>query len=94
MAAGSPFDLVLAAEVRASRIEGHLAADPVIAAQWRSEAAVAEAAASIGLEDLRLSETDLLVRVSENPETHADVRAIEDALSVLRFLRAPGRPGQ
>ncbi|WP_027234436.1 hypothetical protein [Leisingera caerulea] len=92
MAAGSPFDLVLAAEVRASRIEGHLAADPVIAAQWRSEAAVAEAAASIGLEDLRLSETDLLVRVSENPETHADVRAIEDALSVLRFLRAPGDP--
>ncbi|MBW3243501.1 hypothetical protein KUV57_12580 [Epibacterium sp. DP7N7-1] len=89
----SLFDLILGAEVRAARIEGHLATDPVIAAQWRAEAAVAESVASIGLEDIRVSETDLLMRVSENPEIHADVRAVEDALSALRFLRSPGDPG-
>ena len=83
---------MLGAEVTAARIEGHLSRDPMVAAQWRGEAAVAEAVASIGLEDVRLSEPDLLIRVSENPDISADHRAVEDALSVLRFLRNPGDP--
>lgn len=87
------FDLILGAEIMAARIEAALDADPVIAAHWRAEAAIAEAVASIGLEDVRISEPDLLVRIADSRSAGTDSRAAEDALSVLRFLRAPGDPG-
>ncbi|MCE6958372.1 hypothetical protein LAZ40_04785 [Cereibacter sphaeroides] len=86
------FDLLLGVEIRAARIEGLLRADPVLAAQWRAEAAVAEAVASVGLEDVRLAEADLLVRIAEARAGGTDAPAAEDALSILRFLRAPGDP--
>ena len=92
--ARSAFDLALGTEVAAARIEAALGVDPEIAAQWRSEIGVAEAVASVGLEDVRLSEPDLLIRVSENPGTGTrngvEARAVEDALAILRFIRAPG----
>ncbi|ETX13575.1 hypothetical protein OCH239_09860 [Roseivivax halodurans JCM 10272] len=92
--ARTAFDLALGTEVAAARIEAALGVDPEIAAQWRSEIGVAEAVASVGLEDVRLSEPDLLIRVSENPGTGigngVEARAVEDALAILRFIRAPG----
>ncbi|MCE6967002.1 hypothetical protein [Cereibacter sphaeroides] len=90
--AETTFDLLLGTEIRAARIEGLLRADPVVAAQWRAEAAIAEAVASIGLDDVQLSEADLLVRIAESRAQGADAPAVEDALAVLRFLRAPGDP--
>jgi len=83
-------DILLGAEVSSARIEAALDADPVVADLWRSEAAVTEAASSIGLEDVRISEHDLLLRVASNGAAGIDARAVEDALDVLRFLRAPG----
>ncbi len=84
------FDLALGVEVSAARIEAALALDPEIATQWRSEIGVAEAVASVGLEDVRISETDLLVRVSENTGEGIEARAVEDALAILRFIKSPG----
>lgn len=81
---------LLAAEVASARIEAALDADPVLAVLWRSEAAIVEAAASIGLEDVRISEHDLLLRVASNGASGVEARAVEDALDVLKFLRAPG----
>ncbi len=86
----SAFDLALGAEVAAARIEAALQMDPAIAAQWRAETGVAEAVASVGLEDVRVSEPDLLIRISENSGMGIEARATEDALAVLRFIRAPG----
>ena len=86
----SAFDLALGAEVAAARIEAALQMDPAIAAQWRAEVGVAEAVASIGLEDVRLSEPDLLIRISENSGSGIDARATEDALAIMRYIRAPG----
>lgn len=90
--AATAFDLLLSAEVSAARVEGLLRADTVLAAQWRAEAAVAEAVASIGLEDVRLAEGDLLARIADSRAQGVDAPAVEDALAVLRFLRAPGDP--
>ena len=84
------FDLILAVETRAARIEAALDASPALSQQWRAEVGVAEAVASIGMEDVRLVETDLLHRIFENGKDGVDARAAEDALGVLRFIRAPG----
>lgn len=86
----SLFDLVLGAEVAAARIEAALMMDPMLAAQWRAEVGVGEAVASIGLEDVRVAEPDLLIRISENTAHGIEARATEDALAVMRVLRAPG----
>jgi hypothetical protein len=83
---------IVRTEVRAARIEGMLQADPVLAGLWRTEIAILEAVASVGLEDVRISEGDLLLRISESRSAGADVRAIEDALAILRVLRLPGDP--
>ncbi|PTE21057.1 hypothetical protein C5F48_14255 [Cereibacter changlensis JA139] len=91
-ATATAFDLLLSAEIGAARLEGLLRADAVLAAQWRAEAAVAEAVASIGLEDVRLAEGDLLARIADSRTQGVDAPAVEDALAVLRFLRAPGDP--
>ena len=81
---------LLGAEIASARIEAALDADRTLAVLWRSEAAIVEAAASIGLEDVRISERDLLLRVASNGASGVEARAVEDALDVLRFLRAPG----
>ena len=88
----SAFDLALGVEVSAARIEAALSFDPMLSAQWRSEVGVAEAVASVGLEDLRISETDLLIRVSENTAEGIEARSVEDALAILRFIKSPGDP--
>ena len=52
MDAGS---LLLSAETHAARVEGILLADPALAALWRMETSLLEAAASVGLESERIS---------------------------------------
>lgn len=84
------FEGLIGAEVASARIEAALLQDPLVASLWRAEAAITEAAASIGLEDIRISEHDLLLRVASNGTAEVEARAAEDALDVLRFLRAPG----
>ncbi|MEP3668037.1 MAG: hypothetical protein ABJN42_15035, partial [Roseibium sp.] len=81
---------LLRAEVAAARLEAVLSSDPGVEALWRAEASIAEAVASVGMEDIKILEGDLLVKIAENRTTMLDSRGVETAWSVLRFLRAPG----
>ncbi|SDE47706.1 helix-turn-helix domain-containing protein [Limimaricola pyoseonensis] len=83
---------MLRVEVLAARIEAFARADPDAGNLWRSELAVAEAVASAAMEDLRLSETDLLPRVAGAGRAGADPVAGELALAVIRAMKAPGDP--
>lgn len=83
------FDLILAAEIGAARLEAALDADPRIAQQWRAEVGLAEAVASVGLEDVRLSAPGLLERLVRNRIGELETSAAEDALAILRFIKAP-----
>ncbi|WPY95918.1 hypothetical protein T8T21_07305 [Limimaricola variabilis] len=82
---------LLRIEVLAARIEAHGRADPDAGNLWRSEMAVAEAVASVALEGRRLSETDLLPRVAGGAVA-GDPVAGEQALALIRALKAPGDP--
>lgn len=80
------------AEVLAARLEALARAESAAGNLWRSELAMAEAVASAGLEGLRISEGDLLPRVSMNGGQEGDPVEAEFALGLLRALKSPGDP--
>lgn len=83
------FDGLIGAELSSAHIEKTLAQNHVMETLWRAEAAIAEAAASVALEDQRLSEHDLLLCASGGA-VGLKSRAVKRVDNVLRFLRAPG----
>ncbi|MCW3784449.1 helix-turn-helix domain-containing protein [Defluviimonas salinarum] len=89
IASGLHLDL-LRAEISAARIEAVLRAEPEIGRLWRTEAAFGEAVRSVGLEDVRLSEGDLVARLTLNELQPGDPRGLELAAAILRVLRLPG----
>ncbi|MGX9857072.1 hypothetical protein ACR03S_16820 (plasmid) [Limimaricola variabilis] len=82
----------LRAEVLAARLEAMTRAEPEVGNLWRSEIALAEVVASVGLEGIRISEGDLLPRIALNGGQNADPTGAELALSLIRVLKAPGDP--
>jgi hypothetical protein len=80
------------AEVLAARLEAMARAEPEVGNLWRSEIALAEAAANTGLEGIRISEGDLPPRIALNGSQDADPTGAELALSLIRALKAPGNP--
>lgn len=91
MSADFPKNLesLLRAEVAAARIEAACAASPGLGNLWRNEAAAVEAVRSVGMEDVKVSETDLLRRIADDLTTDVDARGAEVAGNILRVLRAP-----
>ena len=69
---------LLRAEALASKLEGILLADPALAALWRMEASLLEAAATVGLESERVSTPAMVLRL-----TDLDV-AMKDMDNVVR----------
>lgn len=90
--AGSAVTTFLRAEVLAARLEAMARAEPAVGNLWRSEIALAEVVASVGLEGIRISEGDLLPRIALNGGQDADPTGAELALSLIRVLKAPGDP--
>lgn len=84
--------LLLRTETLASRLEGILLADPALARLWRMEAALLEAAASVGLEGERISTPGMVLRLTGNMALEEDSRAMEMALRILGFAKRPGDP--
>tara|TARA_R110000737_G_scaffold91140_1_gene123373 strand:+ start:400 stop:1611 length:1212 start_codon:yes stop_codon:yes gene_type:complete len=84
--------LLLSAETQAARVEGILLADPALAALWRMETSLLEAAASVGLEGERISTQGMVLRLTSGTAMDEDARAAEMALKVLTVIRRPGDP--
>ena len=84
--------LLLSAETQAARVEGILLADPALAALWRMETSLLEAAASVGLEGERISTQGMVLRLTSSTATDEDARSVEMALKVLTVIRRPGHP--
>ena len=84
--------LLLSAETQAARVEGILLADPALAALWRMETSLLEAAASVGLEGERISTQGMVLRLTSGTAMEEDARAAEMALKVLTVIRRPGDP--
>ena len=84
--------LLLSAETHAARVEGILLADPALAALWRIETSLLEAAASVGLESERISTQGMVLRLTSSTAAEEDARAVEMALRVLTVIRRPGYP--
>lgn len=80
------------AEVLAARLEAMARAEPEVGNLWRSELALAEAVATVGLEGIRISEADLLPRVARNGGQDADPTGAELALGLIAVMKAPGDP--
>lgn len=80
---------LLAVEVAAARVEGICAADPALARHWRTAMAWAEAAASAGLEDIRLSEPAIIMRLTANRTSDTDARGAELAGRILGVMVRP-----
>ena len=80
------------AEVLAARLEAIARAEPEVGNLWRSELALAEAVATVGLEGVRISEGDLLPRVALNGSQDPDPTGSELALGLIRVMKAPGDP--
>ncbi|MBM9595076.1 helix-turn-helix domain-containing protein [Roseitranquillus sediminis] len=81
---------LLRAEVAAARIEALTLAEPETGRLWRTEAAFAEAVRSVALEDVRLSESEIVMRLAMNRTEEIDARGAELAGQILDVLRAPG----
>ena len=81
---------LLRAEVISARIDALTLAEPEIGRLWRTEAAFAEAVRSVGLEDVRISEPEIVARLAMNRTSEIDARGAELAQQILQILRAPG----
>ena len=81
---------LLRAEVAAARIEALTLAEPEVGRLWRTEAAFAEAIRSVALEDVRVSEAEIVMRLAMNRTGEVDARGVELAGQILDVLRAPG----
>ena len=77
------------AEVAAARLEALLSVDAALATLWRTEAAVIEAVSTIELENVRISPADLTRRLMMNSAIDNHDVAVQEALSVLRYLKRP-----
>ncbi|MEQ5795668.1 hypothetical protein LZ686_13565 [Paracoccus sp. NFXS7] len=84
--------LLLSAETQAARVEGILLADPALAALWRMETSLLEAAASVGLEGERISTQGMVLRLTSGTAMEEDARAVEMGLKVLTVIRRTGDP--
>lgn len=84
--------LLLRSEALAGRLEGILLADPALARLWRMEAALLEAAASVGLEGERISTPGMVLRLTGNMAIEEDARATGMALRILSVAKRPGDP--
>ncbi|WP_282028717.1 helix-turn-helix domain-containing protein [Paracoccus marcusii] len=67
-------------------------ADPAVAALWRMETSLLEAAASVGLEGERISTQGMVLRLTSGTAMDDDARSVEMALKVLTVIRWPGDP--
>lgn len=81
---------ILAAETAAARIEGALNADENLSRLWRTEAALLEAAASVGLEGERISPAGMVMRLIRASAMEEETRAAEMARRVLAVAKRPG----
>lgn len=84
--------LLLRSESLAGRLEGILLADPSLARLWRTEVALLEAAASVGLEGERISTPGMVLRLTSNMVLEEDTRATQMALRILALTKRPGDP--
>jgi hypothetical protein len=82
--------LLLRCEALASRIDGILLADPDLARLWRTEAALLEAAASVGLEGERISTPGMVLRLTGALAIEEEARSSEMALRLLSVMKRPG----
>ncbi|WP_347140554.1 hypothetical protein [Paracoccus sp. SSK6] len=81
---------LLRCEALASRIDGILLADPDLARLWRMEAALLEAAASVGLEGERISTSGMVLRLTGALAIEEEARSTEMALRLLSIMKRPG----
>ncbi len=82
--------LLLRCEALASRVDGILLADPDLARLWRTEAALLEAAASVGLEGERISTPGMVLRLTGALAIEEEARSSEMALRLLSVMKRPG----
>ncbi|MCZ0964346.1 helix-turn-helix domain-containing protein [Paracoccus benzoatiresistens] len=82
--------LLLRCEIVAARIDGILLANPDLAGLWRTEVALLEAAASVGLEGERISTAGMVMRLTSNLAIEEESRTTEMALRMLSVLKRPG----
>lgn len=82
--------LLLRCEALASRVDGILLADPDLARLWRTEAALLEAAASVGLEGERISTPGMVLRLTGTLAIEEEARSSEMALRLLSVMKRPG----
>lgn len=82
--------LFLRCEALASRMDGILLADPDLARLWRTEAALLEAAESVGLEGERISTPGMVLRLTGALAIEEEARSSEMALRLLSVMKRPG----
>ncbi len=82
--------LLLRCEALASRVDGILLAAPDLARLWRTEAALLEAAASVGLEGERISTPGMVLRLTGALAIEEEARSSEMALRLLSVMKRPG----
>ncbi|MHA3979310.1 hypothetical protein ACW9UR_16660 [Halovulum sp. GXIMD14794] len=80
---------ILKAEIAAARIEGILLADPALARHWRTGQIFVEAAASVGMEDIRLSEAAIMMRLTSNRTQDIDARGAEQGRRLISVMARP-----
>lgn len=71
-------------------MDGILLADPDLARLWRTEAALLEAAASVGLEGERISTPGMVLRLTGVLAIEEEARSSEMALRLLSVMKRPG----
>jgi len=81
---------ILSAEVAAARIEGILRTDAALGRLWRSSMSLVEAAASVGLEDVRLTEAAIIMKLTRSLTTDIDARGADLANRLMRIMKRPG----
>lgn len=77
----------IGAEGGLARLEGLLVGDPRLAKLWSSETILVEAVRSVGLEDIRIRESDLFLRISSDRAPGIDPRGVETAMITMRLLQ-------
>jgi len=80
---------ILRAEIAAARIEGILLVDPALARHWRTGQTFVEAAASVGMEDIRLSEAAIMMRLTSNRTQDIDARGAEQGRRLISVMARP-----
>jgi hypothetical protein len=81
---------VLQLEVRAARIAATLDARPALGALWRRMVALSEASATMSLETISVSETDILRPPLGLSQVKGEPQAAHAARSIYRMLLRPG----